>query len=341
MQYIPDGSLLSIACLLTVHYIRPFLYNEIKMIVGSRGSALALRQTQMVVDEIQRLNPGVECRIEIIKTTGDRILDVPLSQIGDKGLFVKEIEAALLAGEIDFAVHSAKDLPSEMDDRLCIAAFPERVCPADALVSHNGGLMQLPKGARVGTSSLRRRAQILAVRPDIEVADLRGNLDTRLRKLDEAHYDAVILACAGLVRLGLDSRITEILPYEVCLPAAGQGALGIQCRTGDPACAVVAELDSASTRACVTAERALLAGLGGGCQVPIAALAEVIDCQLRLDALVAGIDGRCIVRRSADGDISCPEALGARLARELLDSPARGLLDMARESAGPKDIGAA
>lgn len=309
--------------------------------VGSRGSALALRQTQMTVEAIERLNPDVECRIEIIKTTGDRILDVPLAKIGDKGLFVKEIEAALMSCEIDLAVHSAKDLPSEMDECLCIAAFPERECPADALVSKCVGLMDLPKGAVIGTSSLRRRAQILAVRPDVKIVDLRGNLDTRLRKLDEGCCDAVILACAGLVRMGLEARITEALPYEICLPAVGQGALAIQCRTGDPACDIAASLDSPPTRACVTAERALLGRLEGGCQVPIAALAREESGELRMDALVAGLDGSSIVRKSASGALSTAKDLGERLAAELLDSPAKELLELARRSAVPNDIGAA
>lgn len=325
-----------------VHYTWAFLYNGIDMSVlkvGSRGSALALRQTQIVIDEISRLNPGVECRVEIIKTTGDRILDVPLAKIGDKGLFVKEIEAALISGEIDLAVHSAKDLPTEMDERLTIAAFPERECPADALVSKMGKLAELPQRARVGTSSLRRRAQILAARPDLEMIDLRGNLDTRLRKLDGEDYDAIVLACAGLVRMGLESRITEVLPYEVCLPAAGQGALAVQCRSGDAACGIAASLDSPVTRACVSAERALLARLGGGCQAPIAALAREIGSAFRLSAAVASVDGANVIRKSADGDVSSPEELGIGLAEELLDSPARGLLDAARASAG--SIGAA
>lgn len=330
--------------MLTVPYIPAFLYNGIGMNVlrvGSRGSALALRQSQMMIDEIVRRNTGVECHVEIIKTTGDRILDVPLANIGDKGLFVKEIEAALLAGEIDLAVHSAKDLPTEMDERLAIAAFPERECPADALVSKNGGLRELPVGARVGTSSLRRRAQILAARPDLQVVDLRGNLDTRLRKLDDDQYDAVVLACAGLTRMGLQSRITEVLPYELCLPAVGQGALAIQCRAGDRACGIAASLDSHWTRVCVLAERALMERLEGGCQVPIAALAREDDGRIRLEAAVAALDGRSVVRKLATGDAGDPRELGLRLADELLASPARALLEAARELPKPKDIGAA
>jgi hydroxymethylbilane synthase len=354
--------------------LRSFLYNEISMDVlkvGSRGSALALRQTGIVVEAVERLNPGVQCRVEIIKTSGDRISEKPpagigsryashasghlsrsIGVLGGKGLFVKEIEAALIAREIDLAVHSAKDLPVEMDERLCIAAFPERECPADALVSRLGGLMDLPRGARVGTSSLRRRAQILAARPDLEIVDLRGNLDTRLRKLDEGSCDAIVVAWAGLARLGLpgagvsgsgvsgfersgnpetpERPLIEPLPYEICLPAAGQGALAVQCRTGDPARDIAAKLDSPVTRACVTAERALLKALGGGCHVPIAALARQEGGKLRLDALVASTDGTSIVRKSAIGDLGSPEQLGEGLARELLDSPARQLLDAAR-----------
>ncbi len=309
--------------------------------VGTRGSALALRQTQGIVEQIQELNPGIECSIEIIKTTGDKILDSPLSKIGDKGLFVKEIETALLAGNIDLAVHSAKDMPSEMDPRLCIGAFPNRECPADALISTKGTLQTLPVGAIIGTSSLRRRAQILAVRPDIQIKDLRGNLDTRLNKLDNGDYDAIILACAGLTRLGLESRITEVLNYKICLPAVGQGALAVQCRVGDPACEVVSKLDSNDTRRCVTAERALLAQLGGGCQVPIAALAEIADDELVLDALVAELQGEMIVRMQDRDCAADPEALGERLGKRLLASPAKELLEAARTGPGPKDRGAA
>lgn len=301
---------------------------------------LALRQTQMVVDEIVRLNPGIECRVEIIKTTGDRILDVPLAKIGDKGLFVKEIEAALLAGEIDFAVHSAKDLPTDITEKLAIAAYPERICPADALISKCGGLRELPYGARVGTSSLRRRAQLLAARQDLQIVDLRGNLDTRLRKLDSEDYDAIVLACAGLTRMGLDSRITEVLDYDICLPAAGQGALALQCRAEDPVCEIVGKLDSYSTRACVVAERALLERLEGGCQVPVAALARENAGQIRLEAAVAALDGASVIRMSAPGDADAPRELGFHLADELLASEAQDILESAR-AAAPKNMGAA
>ncbi len=192
------------------------------------GSELALRQTEIVIEGLCALTPGLSWRIQVIRTTGDKVQDKPLARIGDKGLFVKEIEQALILGEIDFAVHSAKDLPSEIDDALCIAAYPPREDPSDVLVSKHGVLDELPAGARVGTSSLRRAAQLLHTRPDLKIIDLRGNLDTRLRKLDGPDYDAVVLASAGLKRLGFSNRATQVLPYDVCLPGGGAG------RAGDP-----------------------------------------------------------------------------------------------------------
>ena len=307
-----------------------------ELIVGSRGSALALTQSGLTIDALQARHPNVVCRVQVIKTKGDAIQDTPLAKIGDKGLFVKEIEQALIDGEIDFAVHSAKDLPSDMPDPLMIAAFPEREDPADVLVSNAGILRDLPKGAIIGTSSLRRRAQILHARPDIRVADLRGNLDTRLRKLDEDHYDAIILAGAGLRRLGLGDRITQVLPFDICLPCAGQGALAIQCRKGDPVAELLNDLDDPATHACVEAERALLMRLGAGCQTPVAALARVTDAgAIHMRAVVASLDGHTIVRRVMTGNMDSPEELGRRLAEELLDSPAAALLDEARRADGP------
>lgn len=311
------------------------------LVVGTRGSRLALTQTQHVVDRLGELNPGVECQIRIIKTTGDRVQDVPLARIGDKGLFVKEIELALMRGEIDFAVHSAKDLPSEMDESLTIAAYPEREDPSDALVSTAGKLAELPSGAKVGTSSVRRKAQLLAHRPDLDIVDLRGNLDTRLRKVETPDYDAVVLALAGLRRMGLESCVTEVLGPDVCLPAVGQGALAVQCLRGSDACGVVAGLDDANTRVVVAAERALLRRLGAGCQTPIAALGRLVNGELRLDALVAGPDGTRIVKRSAAGQPSLSEELGVRLAEDLLNAGADGLLEQVRRSAEPKSMGAA
>lgn len=309
--------------------------------VGSRGSKLALCQTQQIVDEIIKRNPGLDCRVEVIKTTGDKILDTPLAKIGDKGLFVKEIELALLRGDIDFAVHSAKDMPSEIDESLVIAAFPARECPADALVSKAGSLDELHSGARVGTNSLRRKSQLLAYRPDLKILDLRGNLDTRLKKLDNGDYDAVVLACAGLNRMNLGDGITEVLPYNVCLPAAGQGALAIQCRKDDPAVEIVGKVDCELTRNCVTAERSLLKYLGGGCQVPIAVLAVEENNKIRLNGIIAGLDGSRIIRGSAVGEMSKPEELGGKLAEELLELGAREILDEIKRDTEPKNIGAA
>ncbi|MCE5314942.1 MAG: hydroxymethylbilane synthase [Armatimonadota bacterium] len=312
-----------------------------ELVIGSRGSELALWQARWVVSRIIETNPGMSCRIEIITTTGDRQTDAPLAKIGDKGLFVKEIELALLNGQIDVAVHSAKDLPSEMDGSLYIAAFPKREDPRDALVSKAGKLNELPKEAVIGTSSVRRRAQIMAVRPDVKIVDLRGNLDTRLRKLCGSEYDAIILACAGLRRMSLECRITEALPIEVSLPAAGQGALAVQCRRGDPAADIVSNLDDALTRRCVSAERAVLAALGAGCQTPVGAHAREIDGRLVLDALVAGLDGSRIVRKSISGELDEWNDLGIRLAGSLLESGARDLLEDARRSEASGNIGAA
>jgi len=309
------------------------------MVVGSRGSQLALLQTRQVIDRLAECNLGVEFRVEVIKTTGDKVTDVALAKIGDKGLFVKEIEQALLAGDIDFAVHSAKDLPSDMDRALCIAAYPEREDPSDALVSGLGALADLPVGSRVGTSSIRRKAQLLRARPDLSVLDLRGNLDTRLRKLDSGDYDAIVLAAAGLKRMGWASRISEFLPFEICLPAVGQGALGIQCRSGDRMESLLSALDHAPTRRCVTAERALLAGLGAGCQTPVAALARECADAIELEALAASPDGSKCVRKTARG--ADPADLGGRLAQELLDSEVGELLEEARHNAGPEGMGAA
>lgn len=312
--------------------------NEI--VVGSRGSELALMQARYVVSRIIEANPGFYCRIEVIKTTGDKVLDSPLAKIGDKGLFVKEIELALMSGEIDLAVHSAKDLPSDMDKRLCIAAYTEREDPHDALISKAGKLSELPIGASVGTSSSRRRAQILHVRPDLNILDLRGNLDTRLKKLCGPDYDAIILACAGLRRLNLESRISEALSFDVSLPAAGQGALAVQCRAGDNVADIVSSLDHAQTRRCVGAERVMVAALGAGCQTPVGANAREADGILTLDAMVAAVDGSRMIRRSLSGNIDEWEDIGRRMAYELLGAGAEGLLEEARRGA-TNDIGAA
>ncbi|MDO8589059.1 MAG: hydroxymethylbilane synthase [Armatimonadota bacterium] len=306
--------------------------NEI--IIGSRGSALALTQTNWVADQIRRHNPSIETRVEVIKTSGDKILDTPLSKIGDKGLFVKELEIALLESKIDIAVHSMKDLPTDTPDGLCIAAVPERAEQCDVLVSAGPGLDDLPTGARIGSGSLRRRAQIANHRPDLQMLELRGNLDTRLRKLDSGEYDAVILACAGLRRLGLGDRVSQKLPFEICVPAVGQGALAIEARADDERVRrILAPLEDGNARAEVAAERALMAALEGGCQTPIGGAAAIEDGRLRLRAMVASIDGKTIIRKDATSSPDAPEELGRSVAYALLRSGAGEILENARKMA--------
>ena len=261
--------------------------------IGSRGSQLALWQSRWVESKLAEL--GESCRIEIIKTTGDKVTDVPLAKVGGKGLFTKEIEDALLAGSVDVAVHSLKDMPTELPAGLTLQAIPAREDVHDAMVGRK--LNDLPAGARVGTSSLRRSAQLRAVRPDLKIETIRGNLDTRLRKLDEGQFDAIVLAAAGLRRLGWADRIAELLPEEICCPAVGQGALAIETRDdAGPGALVCQKLDDPGARAAVTAERALLRSLGGGCQVPIGAHAKLSDGGLLLRAVVAAPDGSRIVK---------------------------------------------
>ena len=287
-----------------------------------------MRQTNWVVGELKSLDPGFCVEVRVIKTKGDKILDVPLAKIGDKGLFVKELEAALLNGEIDFAVHSAKDLPTEVPDGLCIAAIPERVDPSDVLISSGLGLVDLPPGAKIGSSSLRRRAQLHNFRADLEICDLRGNLDTRLRKLETGEFDAIVLAYAGLYRMGWADRVTEKIPIDICLPAVGQGALAIEARKDDEVVSILQGLDHADSRAAVTAERSLLRTLGGGCQVPIGALATVEDGKITLQGIVISIDGRSLVMGDASGED--PESVGEKLARALLAGGAEKILEKIR-----------
>ncbi len=292
--------------------------------IGSRGSQLALCQARWVQGRLEALS--VPCCIEIIKTTGDKITDVPLAGVGTKGLFTKEIEEALLEGRIDLAVHSLKDLPTQLPLGLTLAAIPEREDPRDVLAGRR--LAELGAGARVGTSSLRRQAQLRAVRPDLKVVPVRGNLDTRLRKLAQGHYEALVLAAAGLKRLGWEERITEFLPVETMCPAVGQGALAVETRQdGGEAERACGWLDHAPTRAAVLAERAVLAALGGGCQVPIGAHARVENDQLRLLAVVVSPDGSRIVRRQAIGPLAEALKLGEALAQELLAAGAQEILE--------------
>ena len=291
------------------------------LIIASRGSQLALWQAHWVQQQLAAL--GYASRIDVIRTTGDKITDVPLAQVGAKGLFTKEIEEALLDGRADLAVHSLKDLPTELPVGLVLAATPEREDPRDAIVGCR--LADLPSGAKLGTSSLRRAAQLRKARPDLRIEPVRGNLDTRLRKLDEGQYDAIVLAAAGLKRLGWESRIAEILPPEIVCPAVGQGALAIETaagRTGPGA-----RLNHAPTQSAVTAERALLGALGGGCQVPIGAYATVTGGRLSLQAVVVSPDGADLVRDRSEGPAADAQRIGGDLGKALLAAGADRILE--------------
>ncbi|GIM44636.1 porphobilinogen deaminase [Collibacillus ludicampi] len=302
-----------------------------RLIVGTRKSALALTQTGWVCEQLHARFPTLEIESKTIVTKGDRILDVTLSKVGGKGLFVKEIEQALLNGEIDFAVHSMKDMPAEMPEGLMISAVTEREDPRDVLISKNGHRFhELPQGARVGTSSLRRGAQLKAARPDLEIVPLRGNIDTRLRKLEEENLDAIVLAAAGLARMGWLDRATERLSIDICVPAVGQGALGIQCRSNDEEMReFLKTLDHEATRLAITAERVLLGVLNGGCQVPIGAYAEYVDGQVRLTGFVGRPDGSLMIKEAGEG--SDPVKVGRDVALRLLERGAREILASARE----------
>ena len=306
------------------------------IIIGSRGSKLALTQAEIVKTQLQSLHPALEITIEIIKTSGDVNIE-PLSEIGGKGVFTKELEDALLNGRIDLAVHSLKDLPTILPEQLTIAAICKREDPRDALVlprkpgdgsgSSSIGLTDLPQGSVVGTSSPRRLAQLKHLRGDLVFKDLRGNVDTRLRKLDQGEYDSLVLACAGLRRLGLEDRISGALSADQMLPAVGQGALAVETRTDDgETIAIAGALDHKFTRLACLAERALLRSLGGGCLLPIAAHAVVRDKRIRLNALVCDPQGKRVMRDRDTGPLDEAEALGNNLAARLLASGAAELL---------------
>ncbi|MGE5736707.1 MAG: hydroxymethylbilane synthase [Acidobacteriota bacterium] len=284
--------------------------------IGSRGSQLALWQANHISARLRERGHQVE--IEIIKTTGDKITDVALAKVGTKGMFTKEIEEALAAGRVDLAVHSLKDLPTEVPPDFEIAAITQRENPRDVLVSKkHASIKELPQRARVGTSSLRRQAQLKALRPDLEIYPLRGNVDTRLRKLEAGDYEAIILAAAGVNRLGLTALVKQIIPAEIMCPAAGQGALGIEIRKGDEAIRQhLSFLDDSAARQTTTAERALLNKLGGGCQVPIGAFAELRAKEIHLEGVVAHPDGSLVLRESRDGND--PELLGNEVGESLL-----------------------
>ena len=301
-----------------------------KLVIGTRGSKLALWQAEHIAARLRELHPGLEVTLQRIMTTGDKILDVPLAKIGGKGLFTKELENAMLQGDIDLAVHSLKDMPTQLPPELILAAVPARTNPGDAFISPvHRTLENLPQGARIGTSSLRRRAQLLHCRPDLEIIDLRGNLDTRLQKLETEKLDAILLAVAGLDRLGWSERITQVLPVDVCLPAVGQGALAIEARAGDrEVLERLAALEDAATRQAVTAERAFLTAVEGGCQVPVGVYAPPPDPdgQLALRAVILSVDGRRRVRDTITGPAQEAAALGLELARRMLDAGGRDIL---------------
>jgi hydroxymethylbilane synthase len=293
--------------------------------IGSRGSQLALWQANHIATLLR--GHGHEVEIEVIKTTGDKIVDVPLAKVGTKGMFTKEIEEALAAGRVDLAVHSLKDLPTEIPSGFEIAAMTKRDDPRDVLCSRRyASIEALPQAARVGTSSLRRQAQLKALRPDLVIQPLRGNVDTRLGKLEAGEYDAIILAAAGLNRLGKTEVIKQFISADVMCPAAGQGALAVEVRAGDSVTLEhVAFLDNPSARAATSCERALLGRLGGGCQVPIGALAETRDGRLHLQAVVARPDGSHVLRESADGD--APVQLGESVGDVLLRRGGKAILE--------------
>jgi hydroxymethylbilane synthase len=291
--------------------------------IGSRGSKLALWQANHTKSRLEQL--GYECRLEIIKTTGDVRTDVSMKEVGNKGIFTKEIEEALLDGRIDVAVHSMKDMPTALPPGLHIAATPEREDVRDVLIGK--ALPELPPNARVGTGSLRRIAQLLLHRPDLKILPIRGNVDTRIRKLDEGEFDAIVLAAAGLNRLGFVDRIADYIPVEIMCPAVGQGALCIETRNdGGPGAQACGRLDNAETRAAVTAERAVLAQLGGGCQVPIGAYGSLRNGKLHLRAMVIAPDASRLVRDEMTGDPAASEELGARMAAALIQAGANEIL---------------
>lgn len=298
------------------------------IIIGTRGSRLALWQAKWVRDRLIEGFPGLAVELSVIRTSGDKILDIPLAKIGGKGLFVKEIEEALLSGRIDLAVHSMKDMPAELPDGLCIAAIPEREDPHDVFISVNKKPLEDQRtGAVIGTSSLRRSSQVLHHRPDIGIMPLRGNLETRLKKLDSGGMDAIILAAAGVKRLGMADRIIQVIPADVMLPAVAQGALCIEARADNKeTLEILLKLHHEKSALAVRAERAFMRKLEGGCQVPIAALAALDGKKLVITGLVAEIDGSALLKETVSGDVEHPEDAGLELAQRLLDRGAGDII---------------
>lgn len=297
--------------------------------IGTRGSALALWQATWIKNRLEDRYPEITLELIKIKTKGDKISDVPLSKIGGKGLFVKEIEQALMDGRIDMAVHSMKDVPTEVPHGLYIGIIPKRDDPRDVLIAKRGGTFRtIKRGAKIGTSSLRRKAQLLYLRKDLQVVPLRGNLDTRIRKLDKEDLDAIMVASAGVRRMELQEKVSEYLSPGIMLPAIGQGALGIELRQGDEKMYnLVAFLDHHQTRLSIEAERSFLKRLGGGCQVPIAALGILEDKRLKLQGLVADTEGKQIIKDQIEGEPSNAQELGRKLAERLLRKGAQNILD--------------
>ncbi|KAF0208830.1 MAG: hydroxymethylbilane synthase [Actinomycetota bacterium] len=306
-----------------------------RLVIGTRGSKLALWQSEYIKANVEEIT-GLPVTLEIIKTTGDKILDVPLAKVGGKGLFTKELEVELMAGTVDLCVHSMKDVPTELPEGLVIAAMPPRVDPRDAIVSGAGyNLDTLPQGARLGTSSLRRRSQVLALRPDLEIVDVRGNLDTRMRKAENGEVDAVILASAGITRMGWADRITHYIDPVQMTPAVGQGAIGIEICEDDAFMQdVCAKLNDALTFTCVSAERVVMRSLEGGCQVPIGAYAQSTgDGGLVMDAFVGSLDGATHLRHTLEGTMAEPEALGLEMVDRMLELGADTVLADIRAAA--------
>lgn len=300
-----------------------------KLRIGTRGSQLALWQANWIKEQLIRRHPDLDVEIHTIKTTGDKILDVPLAKVGGKGLFVKEIEEALLNESVDLAVHSMKDVPTELPEGLDIVAVSEREDPRDAVLGRGSTpILELPEGSRIGTSSLRRQAQLYASRPDFVIEPLRGNVNTRLRKLKEGMYDAIILAMAGVRRLGWEAEVTEVIDPDVMLPAIGQGALGIEARLEDrDTLDRIAFLNDEETRSCVAAERSFLHRLEGGCQVPIAAHAIREGSDVLLKGLVGSVDGKKIIRDANRGPAQDAAAIGTDLAQRILEAGGRDILE--------------
>jgi len=304
-----------------------------KLTIGTRGSKLALWQSEYIKGLVEEIT-GLPVELKIIKTTGDKILDVPLAKVGGKGLFTKELEVELMAATVDLCVHSMKDVPTELPEGLGIAAMPARVDPRDALVSGAGYTLDtLPEGAKVGTSSLRRIAQVRALRPDVEIVDVRGNLDTRMRKAENGELDVVILASAGITRMGWADRISSYIPTEQMVSAVGQGAIGIEIREDDAFMAdVMDKIGDGPTMLCVTAERVVMRKLEGGCQVPIGAYAQLVGDQLVMNAVVGSVSGDRILRAHLEGPADQPIELGELMVAELLELGADAILAEIREA---------